>query len=109
MEVLALPQDRGLREHAARRSLAPRAVPAQRVGADLRALLFPEERPAYFYRGYDVYDWQRVGFVADGAEAEKNGVRFDTSLRGNGNAGHVYGRELPPADRDALLEYLKTL
>ena len=23
----------------------------------LRALLFPEERPAVFYRGYDVYDW----------------------------------------------------
>ena len=57
----------------------------------LRALLFPEERPAVFYRGYDVYDWQRVGFVADGPEAEKDGVRFDTRLRGNGNAGHVYG------------------
>ena len=24
---------------------------------DLRALLFPEERPAAFYRAYDVYDW----------------------------------------------------
>ena len=28
---------------------------------------------------------------------------------GNSNAGHVYGRELPAADREALLEYLKTL
>jgi mono/diheme cytochrome c family protein len=76
---------------------------------NLRTLLFPEERPASFYRGYDVYDWQRVGFVSDGQEAEKNGVRFDTRQRGNGNAGHVYGRELPPADREALIEYLKTL
>lgn len=75
----------------------------------LRALLVPEERPAAFYRGYDVYDWQRVGFVSEGPDAERNGVRFDTGLRGNGNTGHLYGRELPAADRDALLEYLKTL
>ena len=75
----------------------------------LRALLFPEERPAVFYRGYDVYDWQRVGFVAEGPDAEKGGVRFDTSLRGNGNGGHLYGRDLPAADREALIEYLKTL
>ena len=75
----------------------------------LRALLVPEERPAAFYRGYDVYDWQRVGFVSEGPDAERNGVRFDTGLRGNGNTGHLYGRELSAADRDALLEYLKTL
>ena len=75
----------------------------------LRALLVPEERPAAFYRGYDVYDWQRVGFVSEGLDAERNGVRFDTGLRGNGNTGHLYGRELSAADRDALLEYLKTL
>ena len=74
----------------------------------LRALLFPEERPAVFYRGYDVYDWQRVGFVAEGPEAERDGVRFDTALRGNGNGGHLYGRELPAADREALIEFLKT-
>ena len=30
----------------------------------LRALLFPEKRPAEFYRAYDVYDWDNVGFVA---------------------------------------------
>jgi mono/diheme cytochrome c family protein len=76
----------------------------------LRALLFPEERPAVFVRGYDVYDWRDVGFVATGAEAEKGGgVTFDTRLRGNSNAGHLYGRELPAADREALLEYLKSL
>lgn len=75
----------------------------------LRALLFPEERPAVFYRGYDVYDWQRVGFVAEGPEAERGGVKFDTALRGNGNGGHLYGRDLPAADREALIEYLKTL
>ncbi len=75
----------------------------------LRALLFPDERPTVFYRGYDVYDFLRVGFVAVGPDAEKNGVRYDTSLRGNGNQGHYYGRDLPAPEREALIEYLKTL
>jgi mono/diheme cytochrome c family protein len=75
---------------------------------NLRALLFLEDRPARFYRAYDVYDWSGVGFVSAGPEAEKQGVLFDTSLRGNGNGGHTYGRDLPPADRDAIIEYLKT-
>ena len=29
---------------------------------DLRSLLFPDERPAVFFRGYDVYDWTPRGF-----------------------------------------------
>jgi mono/diheme cytochrome c family protein len=75
----------------------------------LRALLFPDERPAIFYRGYDVFDWTNVGFVSSGPEAEAGGVRFDTSLKGNSNAGHVYGAKLSPQERELLLEYLKTL
>ena len=75
----------------------------------LRALMFPEERPAVFFRAYDVYDWENVGFVSTGPEAENNGVRFDTSLRGNGNRGHVYGQNLPAAERVAIIEYMKTL
>ena len=39
----------------------------------LRDLLNPaSERPAVFYRGYDVYDPKNVGFVSDG-EGEENG------------------------------------
>jgi hypothetical protein len=75
----------------------------------LRALLFPDERPAVFYRAYDVYDWTNVGFVSSGPEAEAAGVRFDTSLKGNSNAGHTYGSTLSRQDRELLLEYLKTL
>ncbi len=75
----------------------------------LRALLFPEERPAEFYRAYDVYDWQNVGFIATGADAAREGVRFDTRLKGNSNAGHVYGQDLTREQREDLLEYLKTL
>ncbi len=74
----------------------------------LRALLSPEERPAEFYRAYDVYDWKNVGFVASGPDAEREGVRFSTKDRGNSNAGHLYGTKLDPAAKEALLEYLKT-
>ena len=36
---------------------------------------------------------------------------YDTRLDGNRNYGHegkTYGTELPPADKDAVVEYLKT-
>jgi hypothetical protein len=75
----------------------------------LRDLLEPpERRPAVFYRGYDVFDQRRVGFVSDVAAAD--GIRFslyDTSLAGNGNGGHVYGTALPDEDKQAIVEYLK--
>jgi mono/diheme cytochrome c family protein len=74
----------------------------------LRALLFPEERPTVFYRRYDVYDFDRVGFASSGPEAEATGFRYDTTVPGNGNGGHLYGTELPPAQREAIIEYLKT-
>lgn len=76
----------------------------------LRDLLdSPDMRPQRFYRGYDVFDMRKVGFVSD--VAQEHGRRFfafDTSLPGNGNGGHVYGTTLSAADKDALVEYLKT-
>jgi len=75
----------------------------------LRALLFPEERPEVFFRGYDAFDWAQVGYVSSGPEAEKAGFRFDTRLRGNDRHGHTYGASLAAADKEDLLEYLKTL
>lgn len=75
----------------------------------LRDLLSPpEQRPDVFYRGYNVYDYENVGFVSDGPAARREGFRFDTSVRGNGNEGHTYGTTLPPRQKAALLEYLKT-
>ena len=74
----------------------------------LRALLNPDQRPAEFYRAYDVYDWVNVGFVSSGPDAEREGVRYSTRDKGNSNAGHVYGAKLDAAAKDALLEYLKT-
>ena len=75
----------------------------------LRDLLEPpERRPAVFYRGYDVFDQQNVGFVATIPEAKgRSFFRYDTSVPGNGNGGHVYGTTLPDADKQAIVEYLK--
>lgn len=76
----------------------------------LADLLTPAaERPQSFWRGYDVYDPGRVGFIVQGAAAERAGTHYDTTLRGNGNQGHEFGTALPDADKAALLEYLKTL
>jgi mono/diheme cytochrome c family protein len=65
-------------------------------------------RPASFYRGYDVYDRARAGFVAAGPDAERHGEAFDTGLPGNASVGHEYGTTLPPEVKTALVEYLKT-
>lgn len=76
---------------------------------NLRWLLEPgAARPDVFYIGFDVYDYENVGFVTDGPDAERDGWRFDTSIRGNGNGGHEYGTQLAPQQKAALLEYLKT-
>ncbi|MDO9597781.1 MAG: hypothetical protein Q7J47_08680 [Azoarcus sp.] len=76
----------------------------------LRDLLEPPpQRPTAFWRGYDVYDPVRVGFVTSGAEAERIGTRHEVAAKGGGNEGHVFGTELPDEDKDVLLEYLKTL
>lgn len=93
-----------------------------------------EDRPEVIFRGYDVYDQRKVGFVSD--VPEENGRRFfriETRTRpgdtprerneGNGNWGHegrvtrivdgvaevdVYGTDLPREEKDAIIEYLKT-
>jgi mono/diheme cytochrome c family protein len=69
----------------------------------------PERRPPVFYRGYDVIDFDKVGFVSTGPKAIAKGFEFRTSDRGNGNGGHLYGTDLSDTDKRALIEYLKTL
>lgn len=79
----------------------------------LRDLLEPAaRRPAVFWRGNDVFDPVKVGFVSNLPEAGgKPFFRFDTTQPGNGNGGHegrAYGTELPADDKAALVEFLKT-
>ena len=69
----------------------------------------PEERPDVFYTGYDVYDFDNVGFITDWPEAAALGFKYDTSIKGNGNQGHEYGTGLSQQEIDDLVEYLKTL
>jgi mono/diheme cytochrome c family protein len=70
----------------------------------------PEERVKAFYRGCDLYDPSRMGFVSDRVEATcANNFAFDTALPGNGNGGHAYGTNLDDAEKRQLIEYLKTL
>lgn len=104
----------------------------------LRALLEPaDRRPDVFCRGYDVLDGEAVGFISDEridprcAEAgppakpspwdrrlpdgrwdewpQPRVWKYYVSERGNGNGGHEYGTGLPAEEKDALIEYLKTL
>lgn len=69
----------------------------------------PEKRPQIFWRGYDVYDPKKVGFVSDGPEAERVGFKYDTTVTANSNQGHLYGTDLSDEDKKALIEHLKTL
>jgi hypothetical protein len=80
-------------------------------------LLPPEQRPKAFLRGSDALDPTQGGFLAPacapggtGAEDANNakGFCYDTSVRGNGNGGHLYGTDLVASDRDALVSYLLT-
>ncbi len=77
----------------------------------LRALLAPpEQRPKDFYRGSDLVDSVNGGFASqkdagDGAYT----WYYDTKTAGNGNAGHLFGTDLPGDEKEQLLAYLKTL
>ncbi len=80
----------------------------------LRDLLEPAaNRPQKWYRGNDILDTARVGYRADDyGEAVGDLFLYDTSVPGNSNSGHegrIYGTELSPADKDAVVEYMKTL
>jgi hypothetical protein len=87
-----------------------------------------------FLRGHDVYDPRAMGFVSDpgridpalhprlfcyvttaaaaagcpGTAPPMNGACDAGPCRGNGNGGHLYGTALPPDDKRALIEHLKT-
>jgi hypothetical protein len=72
--------------------------------ADL--LKSPADRSKAFVVGDSVLDPVSIGFVAaDGAD----GFILDTSESGNLNSGHEYGTQLTDPEKQAILEYMKTL
>jgi len=64
-----------------------------------------EYRPDKFQVGSREFDPDKVGLISSGYSA----FTFDTSQRGNSNAGHAYGTGLDKENRLDLLEYLKSL
>ncbi|MCB1786849.1 MAG: cytochrome c [Gammaproteobacteria bacterium] len=72
-------------------------------------LLPPDQRPQQFYRGYNLYDPIKVGYVTQGDEAQRAGTLHDTRERANAAQGHAFADGLSEFQRWELVEYLKTL
>ena len=70
-------------------------------------LLPPAQRMKQFHVGSREYDPANVGFITT---QTPGAYLFDTTVKGNSNAGHAYATAtLTAAQRLELLEYLKTL
>jgi hypothetical protein len=66
----------------------------------------PAQRAKQFYVGSNVFDPARIGFST---EPTPVATLLDTAVPGNSNAGHAYGTELSAAEKERLIEYIKTL
>ena len=76
---------------------------------NLWELLQPEnQRSKKFYRGSNVYDSEKGGFMTGKIEGSMQSL-YDTELPGNSNKGHLYGVDLSEQEKWELIEYLKTL
>jgi len=83
----------------------------------LRDLFYPAERPIIWQRSEDGYDQEKIGLevtAVDEIPAELTDPRvrrtfFDSRLFGKSNAGHLFPSELAEDEKQAVLEYLKTL
>jgi hypothetical protein len=73
----------------------------------IRSLLKPvAEREKTFNTGSIELDVLNIGYKN---EKKAHTLLFDTSLPGNNNTGHEYGTQLKAVDKEALLEYIKSL
>jgi len=80
-------------------------------------LLHPAERPKVWKRTEDGYDQTRVGLEAeafpagpsDKVEGWQRRQYFDTTTFGKSASGHTYPDMLSEPEKQAVLEYLKTL
>jgi hypothetical protein len=66
----------------------------------------PSQRVAQFHVGGREFEPDKVGLSTAPAPGS---TLLDTALPGNSNAGHLFGTDLPDADKRDLLEYLKSL
>ncbi|MBX3411448.1 MAG: cytochrome c [Pirellulales bacterium] len=83
----------------------------------LRHLFYPEERPVVWQRSEDGYDQEKIGLEVtayddiptDVTNPRARRTYFDSRIVGKSNAGHIFPAELEEAEKQAVLEYLKTL
>ena len=78
---------------------------------DLESLLHSPSRPTYWKRDFDntEYDYQTVGWKYEPVDQGGEPDIYDTTKKGYGNGGHLYGNVLTDEERAAVIEYLKTL
>ena len=76
----------------------------------LEAVLNSSSRPRYWSRDFDKpeYDYENNGWKYTTATSSGKGV-YNTTLPGYGNYGHNFGDKLNKKERQAVIEYLKTL
>ncbi len=77
----------------------------------LEDLLNSSQRPKIWKRTFNFndYDFKKVGWNYETLTSKKDTKTYDTSIKGYGNQGHIYGDKLSVSERTNLIEYLKTL
>ncbi|MEL6719462.1 MAG: hypothetical protein AAFP82_12160, partial [Bacteroidota bacterium] len=75
------------------------------------ALLNSKTRPTYWKRNIENYEFDetKVGWKYEEKNDGIGKMTYDTSIPGYGNMGHYFGDKLSTEERNAVLEYLKTL
>ena len=78
---------------------------------DIYSVLNSSERPDYWRRSFDSYDYnyEKLGWNYEEFTSSENCNCYDTSLDAYGNQGHRFGDKLSHEQRMAVIEYLKTL
>jgi hypothetical protein len=77
----------------------------------LEDLLNSSQRPKIWKRTFNFNDFdnKKVGWNYVTLTSKTDTKTYDTSIRGYGNQGHIYGDKLTVSERSSLIEYLKTL
>ena len=78
---------------------------------DIRSLLDSKSRPDIWRKIGDNsnYNEQNLGWFYESLDTKIDKYSYDTSIPGYSNTGHEFGDHLNQDDRDAILEYLKTI
>jgi hypothetical protein len=77
----------------------------------LEDLLNSSQRPKIWKRTFksNDFDSKKMGWNYVVLTTKSDNQTYDTSIKGYGNQGHIYGDKLSVSERTNLMEYLKTL